>query len=169
MVIIFLPFSPIAADNFICFPVDRYTGMESAVYGIISFKEDNGTKNYLHAIYYDPWSSRGKPQGNPRIPSTRSAPVSRQMTAATDERRDFDESMYNNFVTNEFAISITYFNIKYIVVFKKIINRIKCKKGGILHTKGTDIRPIITKSCVFESSRTISGRSFRWVCILNGN
>jgi hypothetical protein len=105
----FLTFFPIAADNFICFPVDRYTGMESAAYGIISFKEDNGTKKDVHAIHYDPWSSRGKPQGNPRMTYTSSAPVSRQMTAATDERRDrfytnFDESMYNNFVTREWAI-----------------------------------------------------------------
>jgi hypothetical protein len=66
----FLTFFPIAADNFICFPVDRYTGMESAAYGIISFKEDNGTKKDLHAIHYDPWSSRGKPQGNPRMTYT---------------------------------------------------------------------------------------------------
>ena len=172
----FLTFFPIAADNFICFPVDRYTGMESAAYGIISFKEDNGTKKDLHAIHYDPWSSRGKPQGNPRMSSTRSAPVSRQMTAATDVRRyrldtHFEESMYNNFVTNELAISITHFNIKNSVVLKKVLrnrNRIKCKKGVIRHKKGTDVRPIVTKSWVFKSSRTISVRSCRWVCILNG-
>jgi hypothetical protein len=168
----FLTFFPIAADNFIYFPVDRHTGMESAAYGIISFKEDNGTKKDLHVIHFDPWSSRGKPQGNPRI-STMSAPVLRLVTAATDERRDrldtnLDESMYNNFFTNELTISITHFNIKNSVVFKKVLNRIKCKKGVIRHTKGIDVRPIFTKSCVFKSSRTISGRSFRWVCILSG-
>ena len=75
--------------------------MEFAAYGIISFKEDNGTKKDLHVIHFDPWSSRGKPQRNPRMSSTQSAPVSRLVTAATDERRDrldtnLDESMYNN-------------------------------------------------------------------------
>jgi hypothetical protein len=169
----FLTFFPIAADNFICFPVDRHTGMGSPAYGIISFNEDNGTKKDLHAIHYDPWSSRGKPQGNPKMPSTKSTPFSRLVTAATDEQRNrldtnFDESMYKNFFTNELTISITHFNIKNSVVFKKVLNRIKCKKGVIRHTKGIDVRPIITKSCVFKSSRTISGRSFRWVCILNG-
>lgn len=97
----FLTFFPIAADNFICFPVERYNGMESAVYGIISFKEDNGTKKDLHAIHYDPWSSRGRPQGKQlTMAGSRSAPVSRQMTAASDDVRknkddvNFDESKY---------------------------------------------------------------------------
>lgn len=94
----FLTFFPIAADNFIIFPVEKYSGMESAVYGIISFKEDNGTKKDLHAIHYDPWSSRGKPTPRQTHMTSRSAPVSRQMTAASDVRKgqplqaNFDES-----------------------------------------------------------------------------
>ncbi|XP_076094919.1 uncharacterized protein LOC143065301 isoform X1 [Mytilus galloprovincialis] len=99
----FLTFFPIAADNFICFPVERYNGMESAVYGIISFKEDNGTKKDLHAIHYDPWSSRGRPQGKQlTMAGSRSAPVSRQMTAASDDVRknkddvNFDEIFFSD-------------------------------------------------------------------------
>lgn len=101
----FLTFFPIAADNFIIFPVEKYSGMETAVYGIISFKEDNGTKKDLHAIHYDPWSSRGKP--TPRQPplTSRSAPVSRQMTAASDVRKSqivpvkFDESKIYHYIS----------------------------------------------------------------------
>ena len=101
----FLTFFPIAADNFICFPIEKYSGMESTVYGIISFKEDNGTKKDLHAIHYDPWSSRGKPQG-PSV--SRSAPVSRQMTAASDVRKsrqdsNFDEGMSPNIFISLFS------------------------------------------------------------------
>ena len=106
----FLNFFPIAAENFICFPVQRHAVMESAVHGIISFIADSGIKKDLHVIHHDPWNDIGKPQRHPRKLS-----VSREMEAAADDRSDsFDESMYNNFVSKELAINITHFNIKNI-------------------------------------------------------
>ena len=113
-----LTFFPIAADNFINFPVHRYTGMESAAFGIMSFREDNGTKKDLHVIHYDPWSTRGKPQGISRMPSRSSLPI-RPISEATDHQSprfhtNFDDCMYNNFVSKELAINVTHFNIKNI-------------------------------------------------------
>jgi hypothetical protein len=112
-------FFPFAVDNYIYFPVHRYTGMECAAFGIMSFREDNGTKKDLHVIHYDPWSTRGKPQGNPRKSSIQSAPPKRPIYDATYHQKarfntTFDNCMYNNFVSKELAINITPFNIKNI-------------------------------------------------------
>jgi hypothetical protein len=106
----FLTFFPIAAENFICFPVYRNAVMGCAAHGIISFKADSGMKKDLHAIHHDPWNDIGKPQRHLKMPS-----VLGEMEAAADDRSDsFNESMYNNLVSKEFAINITHFNIKSI-------------------------------------------------------
>ena len=112
-------FLPFAADNFINFPVHRYSGMESAAFGIMSFREDNAANKDLYVIHYDPWSSRGKPQGNLKMQYAQSTQAMKQKAEATDHLRDsfhtnFDECMYNNFVSKELAINITNFNIKNI-------------------------------------------------------
>ena len=106
----FLTVFPFAAENFICFPVYQHAVMGCAAHGIISFKADSGIKKDLHAIHHDPWNDIGKPQRHPRRLS-----VLGEMEAAADDRSDsFDESMYNNLVSKEFAINITHFNIKSI-------------------------------------------------------
>lgn len=88
----FLTFFPLAADNFIIFPVERYTGIENPAYGIISFAEDNGVKKKeFHVVHYDPWSSKGKT-------TSKSAPVGRKEKILTEEKKEvsaqptFDES-----------------------------------------------------------------------------